>query len=71
MGFAGTNITDEDAQEILTLLVTAYSAIPPVVKPYIPSLDRILKALPDTVRKYSVEDIIKLLGWAAKNDIVI
>ena len=48
-----------------------YSAIPPVLKNYIPPLDRILKVLPDTVRKYSVEDIIKLLDWAAKNEIVI
>ena len=71
MGFAGTSITNDDAQEILTSLVKAYSAIPPVFKEYIPPLDRILKVLPDTVRKYSVEDIIQLLDWAAKNEIVI
>jgi hypothetical protein len=71
MGFAGTDITNEDAQEILTSLVKAYSAIPQALKDYIPPLDRILKVLPDTVRKYSVEDVIKLLDWAAKNEIVI
>ena len=71
MGFAGTSITNDDAEEILTSLVKAYSAIPPVLKNYIPPLDRILKVLPDTVRKYSVEDIIKLLDWAAKNEIFI
>ena len=71
MGFAGTSITNEDAEEILTSLVKAYSAIPPILKNYIPPLDRILKILPDTVRKYSVEDVIKLLDWAAKNEIVI
>ncbi|MCL4376297.1 hypothetical protein M1558_02295 [Candidatus Parvarchaeota archaeon] len=71
MGFAGTSITNEDAEEILTSLVKAYSAIPPILKDYIPPLDRILKVLPDTVRKYSVEDVIKLLDWAAKNEIVI
>jgi hypothetical protein len=71
MGFAGTSITNEDAEEILTSLVKVYSAIPPILKSYIPSLDRILTVLPDAVRKYSVEDIIKLLDWAAKNEIVI
>ena len=71
MGFAGTSITNDDAEEILTSLVKAYCAIPHVLQNYIPPLDRILKVLPDTVRKYSVEDIIKLLDWAAKNEIVI
>ncbi|MCL4391525.1 MAG: hypothetical protein M1284_03300 [Candidatus Parvarchaeota archaeon] len=71
MGFAGTNISNADAEEILTSLVKAYSVIPPAMKPYIPPLDRILKVLPDSVRKYSVEDIVKLLDWAAKNEIVI
>jgi hypothetical protein len=71
MGFAGTSITNDDAEEILTSLVKAYSAIPPMLKEYIPPLGRILKVLPNTVRKYSVEDIIKLLDWAAKNEIVI
>ncbi len=71
MGFIDTDITNEDAEEILTTLVTAYSSIPPTLKQYIPPLDRVLKVLPDSVRKYSVEDIIKLLDWAAKNEIVV
>jgi hypothetical protein len=71
MGFAGTNINSKDAEEILTSLVNAYSVIPQPIKPYIPPLERILEVLPDSVRKYSVEDVIKLLEWAAKNEIVI
>ncbi len=71
MGFAGTNINNKDAEEILTSLVNAYSVIPSVIKPYIPPLEKILEVLPNSVRKYSVEDIIKLLEWAAKNEIVI
>ncbi len=71
MGFVGTEITDEDAEAILTSLVRAYSVIPSGLKGYIPSLERILEAIPDEARKYSLEDIIKLLAWAAKNEIVI
>lgn len=71
MGFVGTEITNEDAEEILASIAKAYSAIPEIARPYIPSLDKILRSLPDSVRKYSVMDIIKLLDWAVKNEIIV
>jgi hypothetical protein len=71
MGFIGTDITEKDAEIILTSLVKTYSVIPSSLKQYIPSLETILEAIPDEARKYSIEDIVKLLDWAAKNQIVI
>ncbi len=71
MGFIGTDISNSDAEVILTSLVKAYSIIPSGLKSYVPSLERILEAIPDEARKYSLKDIITLLAWAAKNEIVI
>lgn len=71
MGFAGTKITNEDAEVILTSLVKAYSVVPTQLKQYIPKLETILEAVPEEARKYSLEDLIKLLSWASKNEIVI
>lgn len=71
MGFAGTNISNEDAEVILTSLVKAYSIVPQQLRRFIPKLETILEAVPDEARKYSLEDIIKLLSWAAQNEIII
>lgn len=71
MGFIGTAITNEDAEVILTSLVKTYSVIPQALKEYVPSLETILEGIPDEARKYSLQDLIKLLAWAAKNEIVI
>ena len=71
MGFIGTDITEKDAEVILTSLVKTYSVIPSGLKQYIPSLETILEAIPNEARKYSLDDIVKLLAWAAKNQIVI
>ncbi len=71
MGFIGTAITNEDAEVILTSLVRTYSVIPQALKEYVPSLETILEGIPDEARKYSLQDLIKLLAWAAKNEIVI
>lgn len=71
MGFVGTNISEDDAEVILTSLVKTYSVIPVQLKPYVPSLEIVLEAIPDEARRYSLEDLIKLLSWASKNEIVI
>jgi hypothetical protein len=71
MGFIGTKITNGDAEVILTSLVKAYSVIPSELKQYIPKLETLLEAIPDEARKYSLEDIIKLLSWATDNQIVL
>lgn len=71
MGFLDTEITKEDAEVILTSLVKVYASIPGVLRPYIPDLNTVLKAVPQEARKYPLEDIIKLLEWAAANQIVV
>ncbi len=71
MGFVGTSITDEDAEVILTSLVRAYSVIPSEARQFIPPLEIMLEAIPQEARKYPLEDVIKLLAWAGKNQIVI
>ncbi|MCL5009675.1 MAG: hypothetical protein M1433_01705 [Candidatus Parvarchaeota archaeon] len=71
MGFAGTSITNEDAEIILTSLVKAYSIVPAPLKQLVPKLETILEAVPDEARKYSLDEIIKLLSWASQNEIII
>ncbi len=71
MGFIGTSISEEDAQEILTSLVKTYAVIPQQLKPYIPGLEVVLESIPEEARKYSLKELIALLAWAAKNQIVI
>ena len=71
MGFVGTGITNEDAEVILTSLVRAYAVIPQEARQFIPPLELMLEAIPLEARKYPLEDVIKLLAWAGKNQIVI
>ena len=71
MGFLGTDVSDSDAEIILTSLVKAYSVVPDGLKEYVPKLEDVLEAIPDEARKYSLEDLIKILSWAAKNEIVV
>ena len=71
MGFAGTDISPQDAEVILTSLVKAYAVVPSAIRDYIPGLDRILESIPDEARKYKLGDLIKLLEWADQNQIVI
>ncbi|MGC8516332.1 MAG: hypothetical protein ACP5MT_00320 [Candidatus Acidifodinimicrobium sp.] len=70
MGFIGTSISEEDAEVILTTLAKAYYGIPPEIKNMIPNLDFILEQIPEEARKYTLEDLIKLLSWANKNGII-
>ncbi len=70
MGFIGTSISNEDAETILTTLAKAYYGIPPEIKGMIPDLDYILEQIPEEARKYTLEDLIKLLSWANKNGII-
>lgn len=71
MGFIGTSISEEDAEVILTSLVKTYSIIPQQIKQYIPQLEVVLESIPEEARKYSLKELITLLAWAAKNQIVI
>ncbi len=71
MGFLGTDVSDSDAEVILTSLVKTYAVIPDGLKEYVPKLEDVLEAIPEEARKYSLEDLIKILSWAAKNEIVI
>ncbi len=71
MGFIGTSITENDAEVILTSLVKTYSVIPQQLRPYVPDLEIVLESIPREARKYSLEELIELLSWAAKNQIVV
>lgn len=70
MGFANTNISKEDAETILIALAKVYGNIPSEIKQFIPPFEKILENIPDEARKYTVEDIIKLLQWAKDNGII-
>ncbi|MCW1293845.1 MAG: hypothetical protein OH316_00690 [Candidatus Parvarchaeota archaeon] len=70
MGFIGTSISQEDAEVILTTLAKAYSGIPQEIKSIAPNLDYILEQIPEEARKYTLEELIKLLSWANKNGII-
>lgn len=64
MGYAGTSISPEDAEEIISEVSSAYARIPMMFRPFIPSLPGLLGRIPMCARKYTLGDLIRLLEWA-------
>jgi len=64
MGYAGTSITPEDAEEIINEVSRAYAKVPMMFRSFLPSLPELLRKIPDCARKYTLGDLIKLLESA-------
>ncbi len=63
----GSNIDEKDAKEIVAGVQAMYDKIPSFIRPMLPSLPDILKRIPPSAGKYSLNEIIQLLDWAYEN----
>lgn len=66
-GLKGTNITEKDAEEIIDGVQAMYEKIPPLFRPMLPSLPDVLRRIPPSAGKYTLDEIIVLLDWAYQN----
>src|SRR5947208_15115225 len=62
-----TSIEEKDAKEIISGVQAMYDKIPGFIRPMLPSLPDILKRIPSSAGKYSLNEIIQLLDWASDN----
>jgi hypothetical protein len=60
----GTNIEEKDAKEIIVGVQAMYDKIPGFIRPMLPSLPEILRRIPSSAGKYTLNEIIQLLDWA-------
>lgn len=60
----GTSIEEKDGKEIISGVQAMYDKIPGFIRPMLPSLPDILKRIPSSAGKYTLNDIIQLLDWA-------
>jgi len=63
----GSSIDERDAKEIISGIQAMYDKIPGFIRPMLPSLPDILKRIPPSAGKYSLNEIIELLDWAYEN----
>ena len=66
-GLKGTSITERDAKEIVDGVQAMYEKIPPLFRPMLPSLPEVLRRIPPSAGKYTLDEIIQLLDWAYQN----
>ncbi len=60
----GTSIQGKDADEIVTGVQVMYEKIPAFIRPMLPALPDILRRIPATAGKYTLNEIIELLDSA-------
>ena len=63
----GTKIEEKDAKEIIAGIQSMYDKIPGFIRPMLPSLPDILRRIPASAGKYTLDEIIQLLDWAYEN----
>lgn len=66
-GLKGTSITEKDAEEIIDGVQAMYEKIPPLFRSMLPSLPDVLRRIPPSAGKYTLDEIIRLLDWAYQN----
>lgn len=66
-GVKGTSITEKDAKEIIDGVQEMYDKIPTLFRTMLPSLPDVLRRIPPSAGKYTLDEIIQLLDWAYKN----
>lgn len=64
MGYAGTSISPEDAEEIINEVSRAYAKVPIAFRFLVPSLPELLRKIPARAKKYTLGDLIRLLESA-------
>src|SRR5437870_12876272 len=60
----GTSIQGKDAEEIVAGVQAMYQKIPACIRPMLPALPDILRRIPPTAGKYTLNEIIELLDSA-------
>jgi hypothetical protein len=60
----GNSIGEKDADEIIAGVQAMYEKIPAFVRPMLPALPDILRRIPASAGKYTLNEIIQLLDWA-------
>jgi hypothetical protein len=60
----GTGIEGKDATEIIAGVKAMYEKIPAFVRPMLPALPDILRRIPSSAGKYTLNEIIQLLDEA-------
>lgn len=60
----GTSIEEKDAKEIVAGVQAMYDKLPGFIRPMLPSLPDILRRIPPSAGKYTLNEIIQLLDWA-------
>ena len=59
-----TSIQEKDAEEILAGVQAMYEKIPAFIRPMLPALPDILRRIPSSAGKYTLNEIIQLLDEA-------
>jgi hypothetical protein len=60
----GSSINEKDADEIIVGVQAMYDKIPSFVRSMLPALPDILRRIPSSAGKYTLNEIIQLLDWA-------
>src|SRR5690242_7665661 len=60
----GTSIQGKDAEEIVAGVQSMYEKIPAFIRPMLPALPDILRRIPASAGKYTLNEIIELLDSA-------
>jgi len=60
----GTSIQGKDAEEIVAGVQAMYEKIPAFIRPMLPALPDILRRIPGSAGKYTLNEIIELLDSA-------
>lgn len=63
-GPKGLNIDEKDAREIIAGVQAMYEKIPGFIRPMIPAIPDVLKRIPPSAGKYTLNELIQLLDWA-------
>jgi hypothetical protein len=63
-GVKGTSISEKDAKEIIDGVQAMYDRVPALFRTMLPSLPDVLKRIPPSAGKYTLDEIIALLDWA-------
>ncbi len=66
-GVKGTSISEKDAKEIIDGVQAMYDKIPSLFRTMLPSLPDVLRRIPPSAGKYTLDEIIQLLDWAYQN----
>ncbi len=66
-GVKGTSISEKDAKEIIDGVQAMYDKIPALFRTMLPNLPDVLRRIPPSAGKYTLDEIIQLLDWAYQN----